>query len=447
LLTLGETVVIIDDNLQAGGQYFRQLPRTYKAAPDAHLLRETGRAGQLADVLKDSRVRHLPATTAWAAPYPLTIAYAGAGETGRIEARAVIIATGAHDKPFPFPGWTLPGVISAGGCLNLAKGNGLVPGGKVVVAGNGPLVLVAAATLAAAGAEVTHVLESQLTTRLAARLALRALDAPSLVFKGLGYRWRIARAGARFMPGKMVAQAIGTDGLQVVEIAPVGLDGRPSGTGRKRLEASTLVIGYGLTPSAEFSRLLGCTMRYSRSLGGWVPARSENFMTSVPGVFAVGDGAGIGGVEVAIMEGALVADAVVTGHINGSRLTAYRKLDRFRTALSESYQTPLPLSAADPDTVICRCEELRLGDLKAAMEPGDKHLGRLKAATRLGMGRCQGRNCLASASALLGLDTAPASETLPRSRPPARPVRIRDLIKDQSIGPAKIPDEAVLSKD
>jgi hypothetical protein len=170
-------------------------------------------------------------------------------------------------------------------------------------------------------------------------------------------------------------------------------------------------------------------------------------MTSVPGVYAIGDGAGIGGVEIAIMEGALVADAIVNGRVGAAQRAAYKRLDGFRMALSESYETAHSLTAADADTIVCRCEELRLRDLTNAMGPSDKHLERLKSSTRLGMGRCQGRNCLASASALLGLDVGAKTETFPRSRPPVRPVRIGDLIKDRSIGPARIPDEAVPSKE
>lgn len=444
LVAHGLAVVVIDDNLQPGGQYFRQLPPAYSAAPTANLLRETGRGGQLAKVLQDPRVRYLPATTAWAAPRSLTIAYAGRGGAGRIEAQALVIATGARDLAFPFPGWTLPGVVSAGGCLNLAKGAGLVPVGKVIVAGNGPLVLVAAATLAAAGAEVTHILEAQATGRLARRLWPHVLDAPALVSKGIGYRARLMKAGARFLSAAMVARASGGEALRAVEIAAVGDDGRPLATGRQVLEAETLVIGYGLAPSSEFSRLIGCRMRHSPELGGWVPERRRTFETSLAGVYAVGDGAGIGGVEVAIMEGRLAADAIASRN-DVSLRRSYAKLDRFRKALSVSYQTPIRLNAADPDTIVCRCEELRLKDLTAAVNPMDRDLNRLKSSTRLGMGRCQGHNCLTSAAALLGLDANSSGDVLPRSRPPARPVRIGDLIMDTEVGHARIPDEAAPS--
>ena len=147
----GREVVLIDDNHQPGGQYFRQLPPSYQVAGKAPLLRDKDRYDQLARVLDHPSVRHLPLTTAWGAPDNLTVSYGGPGGSGRVDAAAVVIASGAQDNPFPFPGWTIPGVISAGGCLNLVKGHALVPAGKVLIAGNGPLVLVAAATLIRAG--------------------------------------------------------------------------------------------------------------------------------------------------------------------------------------------------------------------------------------------------------------------------------------------------------
>ena len=443
LVNKGLSVVIIDDNLQAGGQYFRQLPQTYRALPRSELLRETERVGPLFSVLEHQLVTYLPSTTAWASPEALTIAYAGAHGTGRIAAHAIVIATGAHDKPLPFPGWTLPGVISAGGCLNLAKGHGLVPTGKIVVAGNGPLVLVAAATLAAAGAEITHVVEAQPTRFVAAAMAVGLFYCPSLVMKGIGYRARLLKSGVKFVSGKMIARAIGDEILNAVEIAPVGADGRPDMAFRSRLSAQTLITGYALLPGAEFAGLMGCRMVREPVLGGWVPERSERFETSVPCVYAIGDGAGIGGVEIAIAEGHLAAEAIIGSEARNSiARKRYGRLNRFRHILSNAYRLKTRLVAADDETIICRCEELRLSELKAFALPEDRHLHRLKTSTRLGMGRCQGRNCLTSAATIFELDHNEPFTPFPRFRPPARPVRVRDIIEDKSIGPAREPDES-----
>jgi NADPH-dependent 2,4-dienoyl-CoA reductase/sulfur reductase-like enzyme len=436
-------VVLIDDNLRAGGQYFRQLPSCYTVEPDAKLLRETKRAPALFAVLSHPLVTYLPSTTVWSSPAPLTVAYTGPNGSGRVAARAVVIATGAQDAALAFSGWTLPGVISAGGCLNLAKGHGMIPGGRVIVAGNGPLVLVAAATLVAAGADVTHVVEAQPTSKVLMRTLAGAVHAPALVAKGLGYRARLLRAGARFLSGKMVVRAEGDGAVESVSIAAVdGQTGRARGRS-ERLAADTLVVGYGLTPGSDFARLLGCAMTRAPELGGWVPRRSEHFETSLPSVYAVGDGAGIGGVEIAILEGRLAAAHIAQSHGMSGLRRAYERLDTFRRVLASAYRTPHALVAAADDTIICRCEELTLGELKARFVAGDANLDRLKSSSRLGMGRCQGRNCLSAAAGLLGLDSADHVRPLPRARPPARPVRIVHLIQDNSVGPAHEPDENV----
>ena len=386
LVAHGISVVIIEDNFQAGGQYFRQLPPAYRVAAGSALKRETSRFKVLAQVLTHPLVKFLPSTVVWGSPEPLTIAYAGAVGSGRVQAQAIVIATGAHDRPLPFTGWTLPGVISAGGCLNLAKAHGLVPNGRIIVAGNGPLVLVAAATTAAAGANVTQVLEAQPTSKLM-RAAFEGLrGSPRQLWKAFSYRARILASGAHFTTGWVVTRADGDDRVRRVRIAPIQADGKPNHARERILECDTLVLGYGLQPSTELAGLLGCLIVRSDDLGGWVPDRTEHLETSVEGVYAIGDGAGIGGVEVALVEGARVAEAIARG--DGKSLGGtYARLDRFRRALNLAYRPNSPLVVAEPDTIVCRCEELRLGELQAVLARGAPSSDVLKASSRLGMAK------------------------------------------------------------
>ena len=393
LVSAGRRVIMIEDNPQVGGQYFCQLPPSYRVAPHAHLLRETGRYKNLSQVLKNPLASVLSSTVAWGSPEPLTIAYAGIKASGRIKAQAVVIATGAQDKPYPFTGWTLPGVISAGGCLNLAKAQGLVPEGRVVIAGNGPLILVAGATLAAAGAQVSYVIEAQPSRKLASTALRSVVSSPKLLFKGMGYRARIMGAGTKFMSGWMVTKAQGDGCVQQVNIAPVASGGTPD-LGRQRcLKADTLVLGYGLLPGTEFLRMMGCRIVFVPALGGWVPARSERFETSVHGVYAIGDCAGIGGVEVALLEGELVAQSILGGTNHNAASRRYRRMDKFRRVLNAGYQCADALVAADDETIVCRCEELKLGELRKHLGGRKTSLNALKTATRLGVGHCRGRNC------------------------------------------------------
>lgn len=446
LVRSGTEVVLIDDNLRAGGQYFRQLPDGYHVAPNARLLRDKARYDDLAQVLKNPLVRYLPRSTAWTATTPDTIAYAGPNGSGRITGRAVVIASGAQERSMPFTGWTLPGVISAGGSLNLAKAHGLVPTGRVVVAGNGPLVLVAAATLAAAGANVTTVIEAQSSLRLGGAALSGALAAPGIVAKAISYRLGILKARAKFRSGWMVTRAHGDETLCEVTIAPVGADGRPRQKAARRLPADMLVLGYGLMPGTEAARLMGCRMQTSPDLGGLVPWRGDDLQTNVKGVFAIGDGAGIGGVEVALMEGRIAAAAILGAAAPADLANRYRRTDSFRRTLNLAYRIDPPLHAAEDETIICRCEELRLATLRADANAARSNLDALKTSSRLGMGRCQGRNCLHTAAALLNLDAETTRTTLPRFRPPLRPVPLAQLAADADAGPAHEPDELDLTK-
>ncbi|WP_312795049.1 NAD(P)/FAD-dependent oxidoreductase [Tianweitania sp.] len=440
LSACGQRIVLIDDNINAGGQYFRQLPGSYHVTPDAKLLRDKQRFDELAKVLAKPSVHYLPSTTVWGTPSPMTIAYAGRTGSGRIKAGGIVIATGAQDRSLPFTGWTLPGVMSAGGCLNLAKAHGLVPSGRVVVAGNGPLVLVAAATMIAAGANVVRVVEAQSDFRLASAALAGLLAAPKILGIGIGYRKRIWTSGARFQTGFMVAEAKGVYDVTSVGIAPVGFDGKPDRSRLEWIDAETLVTGYGLMPGTEAAKVFGCRMEYDAGLNGVVPSRDASLRTSETGIYAIGDGAGIGGVEVAILEGRIAAHAILGSSAPSELSAGYRKLDAYRRKLNLAYRMPTALRAATDETIICRCEELSLGQILADPNRGRGSLNALKISSRLGMGRCQGRNCLHTASALM--DLAPdAIETHPRMRPPIKPIPVGLMAADADVGPALEPDE------
>lgn len=445
LAAAGREVVLIDDNPTAGGQYFRQLPQTYRVALGARLLRDKARFDKLAKTLALPGVRYLPSTVVWGAPDRKTVAYAGPTSSGRIQAYAIIIATGAQEKSLPFPGWTLPGVISAGGCLNLAKAHGLVPSGRVIVAGNGPLVLVAAATMIAADVEVVRVVEAQSDVRLAAAAVSGLLAAPGILRTGISYRAKILRSGARFQTGWMVAEAKGGDTLKSVGIAPIGPDGQPLREKLKWIDADILVVGYGLLPGTEAARTFGCRMQYDPALNGMVPVRDASLRTSEEGVYVIGDSAGIGGVEVALMEGRIAARSILQVEAGVTLTSRYRRLDRYRRKLNLAYAMPKSLVAATEDTIICRCEEITLGRLSADPNHNLGSLNALKTSSRLGMGRCQGRNCLHTASALFGFDTESLT-TYPRARPPLKPVSVGRLAADDDAGPAFEPDEINLSE-
>jgi len=247
--------------------------------------------------------------------------------------------------------------------------------------------------------------------------------------------------------------------VRAVTLAPIDPAGRIERARARRVEVDTLVVGFGLTPSVELTRLLGCAHAFDPLRGGWLPVRSPALETSAPGVFAAGDGTGVGGVELAQIEGRLagLGAALRLGRAKPGQAEARRRslaarlgrLDRFRAGLERVFAPPASyLDLLTEDTLVCRCEDVaygeliaRLGDYAARTGAATGMLG-LKAATRTGMGRCQGRNCLTTLAAIVARAQGVAVDRLtwPRVRPPARPIRLGDLLHEV-IPPAVLPDD------
>lgn len=449
----GVACAVFDDNPQAGGQYFRQLPPGLAPTGRDPVPRDARAHGSL-EVLSHPLVTHHAGTTVWSVPEPLTLAYAGPRGSGRFQANAIVVAAGAHDRPCPFPGWTLPGVISAGGCLNLLKGQALLPGRRVAVIGNGPLLLVAAHSLTKAGAEVVLVAEAVLATRQSARALGGLLAAPGLLAKGLSYRAALRLSGAVYREGWVAAEAQGDDRVEAVTVARLGAEGRPDRSDTLRIDVDALVVGYGLMPSGELARMLGCRHRYDRDRGGWLVERSDSLETDIPGVHVVGDAAGIGGAEIALAEGELVGAVLADRLGRGSTAPGgvrrkLARLERFRVALEAVYRLPHALDLATPDTIVCRCEDVTKERIAERARSGSG-LAAIKVETRASMGRCQGRNCLSAIATIVAeAGSVPEAEVAwPRMRPPVRPVPIEALLSEP-LGPPRSPDlvEASVSLD
>jgi len=216
----------------------------------------------------------------------------------------------------------------------------------------------------------------------------------------------------------------------------------------RRFDCDLLVTGFGLMPSLELPRLIGATLVYARRRGGWTVARDADFQCSVPGVHVVGDGAGIGGAELAMVEGRIAARAVARRLGRDADDAALRRrwarLDRARNALEAAFAPPASFARLiAPDTVVCRCEDVTLGDLERRRAEQAIGAAQLKATTRLSMGRCQGRNCLPTLAALLSGEAEggdPATIALPRPRPPLRPIPIGDLLHE-TLPPPDLPED------
>lgn len=445
---LGARVALLDDNRQPGGQYFRQPPADFGAAATSISDKDRARFEGLRAGIDSPLISYYPGATVWDVPDPLTLAVANGQRSGRVKARAIVIAAGARDRAVAFPGWTLPGVISAGGLQNLIKGMGIVPPGPAVVAGNGPLLLVAAASLVRAGVRVAAVVESAKAPVRILREAAKLAYAPSILRLAAEFRAILLKADTPILYGSTIVAAQGDAELAFVEIAAIDNRGRIDRRDIHRLEARTLVTGYGLTPSLELPRLMGAEEDHLPLRGGSTLRRDARFMTSVPGMFAAGDGAAIGGVELSLVEGRIagIEAAVHAGTVAREAVQYalsrhrknHRRLDRFRTGLERVFAPPASwLGLLTPETIICRCEDVALCDLEARMTANIASPLPLKAATRIGMGRCQGRNCLDALAAILSERQGVSAQSvpMPRARPPARPILLGDLLHEDLPAP------------
>jgi NADPH-dependent 2,4-dienoyl-CoA reductase/sulfur reductase-like enzyme len=440
----GVKVTVLDDNAQPGGQYFRQLPRTYRRTAPTGWDKEQARWNRLIGLARQPGVIHMTDAVVWEAPEDGVLAFARGQESGRLKARQILVAAGAHDRPVPFPGWTLPGVLTAGGFQNLIKGQRAMPGRRVAVAANGPLGLLVASNVVKAGAQLVALAESApVPKRLCGELVNLAF-APKIVRQAIDYGWTLARSRAPTLYGWTAIAARGARELEEVVMAPIGADGVIDHAKARSFAADTLVLGFGLTPSVELLRAMGCRLEWNALRGGWLPVRDAELATSKPGVLAAGDGSGIGGVEMALLEGKLagLVAAERVGRLDGARARAAKRavqakiarLARFRAALERLYAAPATwLNLLTPETIVCRCEEVTAGELEARAEEGFDSTFALKGTTRVSMGRCQGRNCLRTLQALVARDTGAALEdiAMPRARPPARLVTIGDILSEE----------------
>ena len=438
----GAKVTLIDDNRQPGGQYFRQIAGEFRRKATTVFDKDQPRAEALLRIISHRRRR------LHAGDHGLV---AGGGSRRRLFRTARIRPAGgglshplpgAHDRPVPFPGWTLPGVVTAGGLQNLVKEQRMLPGRRAVVAGNGPLLLVTAASLLRGGAEVAAVIEAAPIHRRLLPLLPALAASPKILRLALSYRALMMRHGVPMRSGETVIEALGKESLQAVRVAPIGEDGRIARDLARTIEADTLITGFGLRASTELYQMLGCRLVYRAQRGGWLPQRNDDLETSSANILAAGDGAAIGGVEFALLEGALagLAAARRVGRAIGreAREAGLRRelarMERFRLGLESLYRPPADyLQLVTPDTLICRCEEVTAAALSpASLGPAGSAFA-LKAATRIGMGRCQGRFCQATFASMIAARDGCAVEDvrLPRLRPPARLVRIGELLSEE----------------
>ncbi len=447
LAEAGIPSTLLDEQPAAGGQIFRTAPGS---APPAHPGRDPrGDRLRAALAAHPERIRHRPGVQVVAVHEGrrLWLLDEASGALEEQAAAALIVATGALEVPVPVPGWTLPGVFTLGGLQILLKAGGVVPGGRVVLGGAGPLLYLVAAQLAACGVEIAAVIDAAGRPTPA---QLRGLAcAPGQLARGLGWSLALGRRGIPVLRRHAIVEIAGSDEVEAVTVAPLDRDWRRTDGRSWQIAADVVGLSFGLRPNLELTQLAGGAARYAPALGGWHPERSGDLESSVLNLFVAGDAGGVRGVEVALAEGRIVAHAVATrlgvgarGRLARQRNEAERQIRRqrpFREALAAwSALRPAIFELAQSDTIVCRCEDVCRRELEHAFAAGLTLPRAFKLGTRAGMGLCQGRTC---APAVLHLAAAAAGRPvealpLPTVRVPLRPV---PLAAFAGLRPADLP--------
>lgn len=424
----GLRVALVDAAPEPGGQFYRQPAPALRAERPQTLHHQWRTWTRLRDRLATSSVRLLTEHHVWSVertPEGL-IVHALLGpeqeEPAEVHARAVLLATGAYETVLPFPGWTLPGVVTAGGAQAMLKGGLAVPGRTAVVAGTGPLLLPVATGLAAAGVRVGALVESADPGRMLRHAGPLAGKLP----EGAGYAARLLRHRVPVLARHTVLRAHGEGRLTGVTVAALDARGRVRPGTERRLPCDTLAVSHGMLPHTDLAESLGCR------LDGLTVAVDTEQRTDVPGVWAAGEATGVGGSGLALAEGH-VAGRSIAARLRGATpdpgqwAPAARARARLRVsagALDAVFAPPAGWAErVTDDTVVCRCEEVTAGAVRAGLALGAGDARTVKLLTRAGMGWCQGRMCAPAVAGLTGCEPTP-----PR-RPFARPVPLGVLAR------------------
>ncbi len=427
----GLSTVLLDEQGAPGGQIYRAVTRTPVRNPSV-LGTDYWHGLDLVGPFRDSGAEYRPGATVWSVSRSLDIGLSRDSKAEILPARHIILATGALERPFPIPGWTLPGVMGAGAAQILLKTSGLVASGNVVLAGAGPLLWLLAWQYLRAGARIDAILDT--TPRENWRQALPHMSAfvrSGYVGKGLKLLLEVRRK-VKVIGNVTALRADGEGRVQSVLY-------RQGDGAEQRIPADTLLLHHGVIPNINLANATGCAQSWDETQRCWIPDVDAWGATSVEGVSIAGDGAGIGGALAAEHRGRLAAlDALHRlGRIDrrtrdaeaGPHRAALDKAERGRVFLDTLYGPSKAFRVPENDTVVCRCEEVTAGQVREAVTLGVSGPNQTKSFLRCGMGPCQGRLCGPTVVEVIAdaRGVSPAEVGYYRLRPPVKPITLAEL--------------------
>jgi NADPH-dependent 2,4-dienoyl-CoA reductase/sulfur reductase-like enzyme len=435
----GLKVRILDENAHVGGQLLRK-PAVQPSGSGRFELDGIRRSGLrlLARVTRHALTVSTGTQVLGIFPENRILTEDPRGRVSELKADFVICAPGAREKFIPFKGWTLPGVISTGAAQILIKGSGVLPAAVTVIGGLGPLQFVLAREISSHGGRVPAVLDQSAVTEKIK--ALRLLPRHGLtLLEGVRILGLLRLAGIPIRSGWRIIEAKGRGHLEAVVAARCNRDGHVITGTESVYPTSCLAVGYGFVPNIELPLQAGCTADYRPERGGWVVRVDDSQETSLPNVFAAGEATGIAGARKSFIEGRICGWAILE-KLGRAVPQSRRRLDRLARERRHELNYGAFLNAmcrggsggatAIPDeTVICRCEDVRMADIRRRIAEGFHTPAALKKACRCGMGNCQGRVCGPILHDILAAEAGVAAQAFgPASiRAPIKTVRLGAL--------------------
>lgn len=435
---LGYDTVLLDEQASPGGQIYRSI-ETADAARRDILGRDYSQGRGIVDAFRASNATWLDGALVWNISTDRVIDFSRAGASSQLEAKTIIVATGAVERPWPLPGWTLPGVTTVGALQILMKSSGIVQE-DAVLAGSGPLLWLLAAQMVDAGAPPRALIETTPKANFRAALPYlpAAMRAPGYLIKGWQMIRKVRRAGVRIVGGAEDLAIEGTDAARAISFT--------SKSQSDRIETPNIALHQGVVPNQQITRLLRCDHVWDASQHCFRPVTDESGQSSVEGIYIAGDGAGIGGALSAAIQGEITVLSIAArdGRGDAERIkvlqTAWARDAAVRPFLEALYAPASHVTSPADDSIICRCEEVTAGAIRDAVDLGAPGPNQVKSYLRAGMGPCQGRVCGLAVSAIIAQrrGETPDATGYYRIRPPLKPIPLSELAQyAQSDSPEK----------
>jgi len=446
LAEMGLDTLILDEQIHPGGQIYRNVEST--SASQLQFFGEDYAQGRaIVERFRKSNAKYKGGATVWQTEGDGTVCFSCKGESEQIRANYVVMATGAMERPVPLKGWTLPGVLGAGAANNLAKEAGLSPDGRVVLCGSGPLLLLEASLLIKKGVQIEAILDTTpfLPSLPALKHLPRALLRTDFLLKGLKILWEIKKSKVRYLRGVSNLKMLGTDKVEKVECIHKGET--------ITIPTDVALLHFGVVPNTHMMRQVGCEMHWNPELRYWHPVCDKWGRTNHDRVFVAGDGSYVSGAVAAGLKGELAGLEIARSlgilstksrdELAQPICAAITKDKHPRPFIDAMYAPRAGQHVFEDDTVVCRCENVTVGEIREVIRQGAHDPNEIKIITRSGMGPCQGRMCGSAINEILAseLEASPAEVGYLTIRPPLKGVPLGEIAAmkfSEASGPADL---------